>query len=264
MDWSSTSLDLSVAGDLDRAAQAILEGAIACHPFANFYVFGARPDESIVRYVNVIKGRPPEQTGSVVTTPDRMQPLFDWSRLPGGLDAERVIELMHALLELGPFGFRGPAAAHLPRHLTADDRGIRTVQVVNAGYTCPSNELYARVIERIPEDYLYGTSGNRSRHVTGADEEPVHHRLAPLQADFGRMPRFIMLRSADEREMLRRYQLHDPMSATLLSFHKLRRPTAVARVWSSSDMARCPIEICARWRPISTWISTWRRRLNSA
>jgi tRNA A37 threonylcarbamoyladenosine synthetase subunit TsaC/SUA5/YrdC len=221
IDWSTTALDMSAARDLDRAAEAIVQGAIACHPFANFYVFSARPNEEVVRYVNVVKGRSPEQTGSVVTTADRLAPLFDWTRLPAGLDADLMLEFIQALLELGPLGFRGPAAVHLPDHLTADDNGVRTVQVVNAGHACPSNELYARVMERIPEGFMYGTSGNRSRRQTGADEEPVHHRLQPLQAHFGSVPRFLMLRSPDEQEMLRNYPLHDPMSATLLSFHKL-------------------------------------------
>ena len=48
-------------------------GAVVAYPYANIYVFSSRPDEDLVRYVNQVKGRPPEQTGSVVTTPERIQ-----------------------------------------------------------------------------------------------------------------------------------------------------------------------------------------------
>jgi hypothetical protein len=83
-----------------------------------------------------------------VTTPDRIAALFDWSRLPLGLDPERVQAFIHRLVERGPIGFRGPARHHLPTILTADDHGVRTVQVVSSGTACPSNRLYARVPKR--------------------------------------------------------------------------------------------------------------------
>jgi len=132
-----------------------------------------------------------------------------------------VLELIDALLDLGPFGFRGPARAGLPRFLTADDQGVRTVQVVSPGKTSPANRFYARVIEQIGEAFLYGTSANRSRRVTGAEDEPVHYRLAPLQAEFGRVPGFFMVHAGDELALQGAYPVHAPMSVTLLSFHKV-------------------------------------------
>jgi hypothetical protein len=221
-DWSHSALSINNPEHVEIAAHAVSIGAIVCHPYANFYVFSGRPRESVVNYVNRVKGRPSEQTGSVVTTPERIAALFDWDRLPGAISRDQALQLMASLLELGPFGFRGPARDDLPNILTAEDGGIRTVQVVSSGFDCPSNQLYARILDRTGEQYLYGTSGNRSRHATGAEEEPVHHRLAPLQAYFGHFEGFVMLRG-DESDMLARYPLHPPMSATLLSFHKLGR-----------------------------------------
>jgi len=218
---SRVSLSIEDDRDVELAAHTIAEGGIACHPFANFYVFSARPREAIVRYVNQVKGRPADQTGSVVTTPEYLTNLFDWSLLPDGLRRERVEALMRALIALGPFGFRGPARPRLPSFLTQDDNGVRTVQVISPGMACPSNVLYARALELIGGDYLYGTSGNRSRQQTGAEDEPVHYRLAPLQADFGRFDDFFMVSAGDEAAMARRYPLHEQMSATVLSFHKL-------------------------------------------
>jgi hypothetical protein len=220
-DWSKSALTITNPAHLELAARAVALGGIVVYPFGNLYVFSARPAESLVRYVNLVKGRPPEQTGSVVTTPERMAALFDWTRLPKGLDAAQVQTLIRGLGELGPFGVRGPAAPRLPDSLTADDNGVRTVQVVSPGASCPSNDLFAQVMESIPEDYLYGTSANRSRQVTGAEDEPVHYRLAPLQADFGRTDGFFMLGAADDCTMQRNYPLHASMSATLVSFHKL-------------------------------------------
>jgi hypothetical protein len=220
-DWTRSALTITEPAHLDLAARAVALGGIVVYPFGNLYVFSARPAESLVRYVNLVKGRPPEQTGSVVTTPERMPALFDWTRLPEGLDAARVQTLIRGLSELGPFGFRGPAAAHLPHFLTADDRGVRTVQFVSPGTASPCNQLFARVLDSIPEDYLYGTSANRSRQVTGAEDEPVHYRLGPLQVDFGRTAGFFMLGSSDDCAMQHNYPLHASMSATLVSFHKL-------------------------------------------
>jgi hypothetical protein len=64
-DWTRAALTLSDPTYLELAARAMALGGIVCQPFANFYVFSARPAESIVRYVNLVKGRPPVRTGSV-------------------------------------------------------------------------------------------------------------------------------------------------------------------------------------------------------
>jgi hypothetical protein len=62
-------------------------GAVVGHAFGNVYVITTRPDADVVRGVNLMKGRPANQVGSLTTTR----------------------ELVPAL-----FGFRGPAGAHIP------------------------------------------------------------------------------------------------------------------------------------------------------
>jgi hypothetical protein len=222
-------LNLLDTAELEMAAHAVALGGIAVHPFANFYVITSRPDVRIMRHINRVKGRPADQVASVTTTREHFASLFDWSRVPESLSRERIEGLMDALLEMGPCGFRGPAADHLPEHLTSPDAGVRTVQAIGPGARCPSNQYIARTIARIPEQYLSGTSANPSRHVTGAADEPVHYRIAPLQAAFGREPGFFMLRHPSEWSMQTLFPLHPPMSTSILSFHKVGAQTLDGR-----------------------------------
>lgn len=207
--------------DVEVAAQALAGDGVIAHAFANFYVISTRPDERIVRRVNLMKGRPADQVGSVMTTPEHIPGLFDWSRLPDGLTRGTVLDLMDTLYRMGPFGFRGPAAAKMPAHLTYPNEGICTTQVIAPGYRCLSNAYFARSLELIRAEFLYGTSANRSRHLTGADDEPAHYRADGLQAEFGQEPDFFVLRHADEAAARRSYPLHVPQSTTILAFHTL-------------------------------------------
>lgn len=43
---------------------------------------------------------------------------------------------------LGPFGFRGPAAAHVPNQLTQPADGVRTTQLIAPGDACASNDFW--------------------------------------------------------------------------------------------------------------------------
>jgi len=157
----------------------------------------------------------------VVTTPLRIPLLFDWAALPEGLSGRAVRSVMDALFELGPFGFRGPAAAHVPDHLVQVDRGVRTTQVIAPGYACMSNRFLSRALDLVGEDLLYVTSANRSRHLTGAPDEPAHWRADGLRTEFGSDPDFVVLAHPDEDAARRRYPLHAPMSTTILAFHKV-------------------------------------------
>src|ERR1700760_3373365 len=114
---------LSDPRDVAEAAAALAEGSIVAQGFANFYVITTRPDAETVRRVNRMKGRPPDQVGSITSTPARIPLAYDWSRLPAGLTRNRIRGLMRTLFELGPFGFRGPAASHVPPHLSPVDDG---------------------------------------------------------------------------------------------------------------------------------------------
>lgn len=214
-------LDITNAADRERAAHLLAEGRVIGHAVANIYVLGAHPAAEVVRAVNLLKGRPPDQVGAVTTTRELVPHLFDWSALPEGLDRETVLGLMDALWALGPFGFRGPAAAHVPDHLSAVDGDIATVQLVLPGDRCPSNLFVARALKLTGLDYLFGTSGNRSHRVTGMADEPPHYLADGLAAEFDGVPGFTLLRHADNVATGRQYPLHRRMSTTVLSFHRL-------------------------------------------
>jgi hypothetical protein len=220
---------LSDGSGVDFAAHAVATGGVVTHGFANFYAMVARPDRDVVVRINRMKGRPDTQVGSVTTTPLRIAALFDWTRLPQGLTRHNVLSLMDALFDLGPFGFRGPAAPHMPEHLTSQDGGIRTTQIIAPGYACSSNRFLARALDLIQEDHLYITSANRSRHVTGADDEPAHYRGSAIKSEFGAEQGFVVLRHPDEEAARRRYPQFAPMSTTVLAFHKLAEPTPAGR-----------------------------------
>ncbi|MDF3069986.1 MAG: hypothetical protein K0R38_5587 [Polyangiaceae bacterium] len=220
---------LSDATGVDFAAHAVAAKGVVTHGFANFYAMVARPDRDVVVRINRMKGRPDSQVGSVTTTPVRIPMLFDWSKLPGGLTPHKVLTLIDQLLELGPFGFRGPAAAHVPDHLASQDDGVRTTQVIAPGYSCYSNKFLARSMELIGEDFLYVTSANRSRHVTGAADEPAHYRGSDIKAEFRGEDGFVVLRHPDELAAQQRYPLFAPMSTTIIALHKLGTPTPAGR-----------------------------------
>lgn len=215
------------------AARALARGAAVAHGFGNFYAITASPAPSVVERINVMKGRPRDQVGSVVTTPVRVARLFDWENLPLGLSAAQVFDLMDRLFELGPFGFRGPAADHVHEHLTSMDGGVRTTQVIAPGARCPSNTFLARAMELTGTEYLYVTSANRSRHVTGAEDEPAHFRGDAIAREFGEDDDFLVLHHASDALARHAHPLHDPMSTTILAFHRLGalspsgRPTLV-------------------------------------
>ncbi len=206
--------DERVAVDCVRAGELVGTG------FANFYALIARPDVDAVRHANRRKGRPPEQVGSVVTTPIRIPDVFDWSRLPAELHRDAVLGLMDACFAQGPFGFRGPAADGIPGHLTQADAGVRTTQVIAPGYSCPSNAFLGACLRGTGCGILYITSANRSHHTSGAPEEPAHYRGDALAADFGDGPPLALLRHRDEEQAAARYPLHAPMSTTLLAVHR--------------------------------------------
>ena len=158
-------LCLANGPDIDLAAEALAEGLPVASGFANFYVIYTRADAATVAQMNIWKGRPPSQTGSIGTTTLRIPTLFDFTRLPKHLTEKRVLDVMEAFLNLGPIGFRGAAAADLPVHMTGTDGTMRTAQAIVPGYRCPSNKLVARAIEQLPERYVYITSANS--RITG-------------------------------------------------------------------------------------------------
>jgi hypothetical protein len=212
---------LSAGADCLYAAAALADGQVVGHGFANFYALTARADRASVRRVNLLKGRPESQVGSVTVSPSRIADVFDWSLLPAGLTRRRTLALVDALYQLGPFGFRGPAADHVPEHLSSFDGPVRTVQVIAPGYSCVSNDFLARCLDLADADLLYITSANRSRHLTGADDTPAHWRAAGLREEFGQEEDFVLLEHEDEDVVRIRYPQFQPMSTTILDLHRL-------------------------------------------
>ncbi|MFI6264882.1 hypothetical protein [Micromonospora sp. NPDC051006] len=219
MDVRTPQLYIDGPADLAAAARALAGGAVVAAAFANFYVIVTRPDADTVRKVNLAKGRPVDQVGSITAPAHRIPDMFDWSRISPRLPERRVRQLMDALYGAGPFGFRGPAADRLPDHLTQHDRGVRTTQVIAPGAACPSNAFFERAVAETGVDHLYITSANRSRHLTGAAEEPAHWKVGPLAADFTHLPDLVVLAHRDEAAARAAYPAYLPTSVTLLSFH---------------------------------------------
>jgi tRNA A37 threonylcarbamoyladenosine synthetase subunit TsaC/SUA5/YrdC len=214
-------LRLGDPGDEAVAAEALAAGGVVGYGFGNIYALVARPERDAVRSANRMKGRPPEQTGSVVTTPIRVPLVYDWARLPSGLTRSAVLDVMDALFAVGPIGFRGPADDVVPIELSQTDSvtGMRTTQVIAPGYACPSNAFVAACLRRTGGDLLYITSANLSHHEHGGPEEPPHFRAGGLAADFATED-LCLLRHCDEEQVRGLYPLHAPMSTTLIAFHR--------------------------------------------
>ena len=68
----------------------------------------------------------------MTTTPEQASRVFDWERVEVPWSA--LVAVMADLQTLGPIGFRGPAAPHIPAH---QSRKPATVQLITPGDTCP-------------------------------------------------------------------------------------------------------------------------------
>lgn len=222
MSISPASAHRLVVDDPDDAALAaalLADGAVVAHGFGNVYALTARGDAATVARVNALKGRPAGQVGSVTAPVGAELSAFDLGALPPELDPPLVARVVEALTRLGPIGFRGPAAAHVPAHLTAPAHGVTTAQVILPGSRCPSNQLLRLAAAAVAPVPLFITSANRSRHVTGAVEEPAHWRADPLRAELGDVPGLIVVEHDDEHEARVRCMHHEPMSTTILGLH---------------------------------------------
>jgi tRNA A37 threonylcarbamoyladenosine synthetase subunit TsaC/SUA5/YrdC len=219
--WRTYSLQLSKPLHQAFAARAVALGCPLFYAFANFYVLAAHPHQASLERINRAKGRPPLQVGSITTTREYIPDLFDWRQLPKGLHREQVLALMDAFYGLGPFGFRGPAAHHIPDHLTSlAENGTRTTQLIAAGYLCPSNRFLQRALAHLEENYLFITSANISSHLTG-QEEPAHYEMKEIQRAFERHKGIVMMRHPNEEVARARYPGYAPMSTSIIGFYEL-------------------------------------------
>jgi tRNA A37 threonylcarbamoyladenosine synthetase subunit TsaC/SUA5/YrdC len=218
--------DIADARHRARVVDAVSGGAPMGYWFGNFCVIGSRPARSAFLRINRAKGRPDEQPGSVVTTSERLVRMFDWSLLPGGIDRDALVAALAALVGLGPIGMRGPATDTIPAHLSAWDGGVRTVQVVLPGRSCPSNVLVDELLDRIGGDVIFGTSANVSKVRTGR-VTASHNEMRAFVAEFGGWSDMVFVGPVDEAAARAAHPRHLPGSTSLLSFH--RRATADGR-----------------------------------
>jgi 2-isopropylmalate synthase len=219
-DWTTAALDIADPADRTLAARATALGAALFYSFGNFCAVAAHPRWESVRRVNFLKGRPENQVGSVTTTRDRYGLLFDWRALPDGLTRDRVLALMDEFYELGPMGFRGPAAPIIPGHCSSLDAETRTTQVIAPGYRCESNALLDEILGLIDDEFLFITSANVSSGVTGR-VEPAHYDLQGIREDFGHQDGVVLIGHRAEAHVRATYPGHLPMSTSIVAFHKL-------------------------------------------
>jgi tRNA A37 threonylcarbamoyladenosine synthetase subunit TsaC/SUA5/YrdC len=199
-------LDIAGLADRTRAAEQTAEGAALFYAFGNFCALAAKPDLATLHAMNALKGRPHGQVGSVTTTPERTNRVFDWDAIQ--LPWSSVMGVMADLHALGPIGFRGPAAPHIPAHLTVDG----TVQLITPGDACPSNALVGEILDLIGEDILYITSANANRDHT-------HYAIAEIRKEFGDREDVVFIGHRNERANRRRYPRHLPCSTSIVSVH---------------------------------------------
>ena len=107
-------LRVECRADRARAAAALAEGAVVGVAFGNIYALVSRPDRESVAALDLRKGRPADQVGSLTTERGAVTSAWDLARLPAGLDQASAQALVAALLDLGPFGFAAPPATPCP------------------------------------------------------------------------------------------------------------------------------------------------------
>jgi tRNA A37 threonylcarbamoyladenosine synthetase subunit TsaC/SUA5/YrdC len=204
-------LDIADLAQRREAAEATAAGAALFYAFGNFCALAAKPDLRSLRAMNALKGRPRDQVGSVTTTPERANKFFDWDRV--NVPWSALVATMGELQALGPIGFRGPAAASVPEHLTSGG----TVQLISPGDRCPSNALIGDVLDLVGEDILYITSANTSSHVS-KQIEAAHYEMREIQREFGHRDDVVLIGHRNERANRREYPHHLPCSTSIVAF----------------------------------------------
>lgn len=213
-------LVLDRPADAHAAAALLAAGTPVAHGFGGIYALTSRGDG--VRRVNALKGRPIDQTGSVTAPTGHVLDAFDLAALPAHVPPSLLRDVVDAFGALGPFGFRGPAAGHVPPDLTAVDGDRTTTQVIVPGDACPSQTFLAAASAAVGGEPLAISSANRSRHVTGGLDAPVHWKVEGLRAELGEED-LVILEHADDTAARDRLPLHTTVSTTILGFHDAER-----------------------------------------
>ena len=122
---------LTDPADVQHAADALADGGVVGHGFANVYAITTRPDADIVQRVNHMHDRPADGPGSITVPPERIPDLFDWTQLPPGLTRRSVLRAVDAFYRFGAIrvsrsGRRAPSfPPDLPRGGRRDDASHR-------------------------------------------------------------------------------------------------------------------------------------------
>lgn len=220
-DWTRDLFLLSEKKHINFAARAVSLGAVIAYGFGNFLALASHPHRTAVSYVNVTKGRPWNQVGSITTTRSHISDLFNWKKLPKEITKKTALNIIDDLYQLGPFGFRGPAGKKIPKHLRYTEDGVSVVQLITPGYRCPSNRLVEAILKIARIQFLFATSPNISHHITGSKQEAAHYKMRELQKDFSGKPGYIMVAHHDEIKNRQSYTKHQPTSTSILSLHKV-------------------------------------------
>ena len=212
-------LVLTDPADVQHAADALADGGVVGHGFANVYAITTRPDADIVQRVNHMHDRPTDGPGSITVPPERIPDLFDWTQLPPGLTRRSVLRAVDAFYRSGPFRFRGPAAEHIPPPDLP--RGGRRDDAESSRPATTAHRTTSWPGRWPPQTATYSTSPRRTRPTT-----------APAS-------RFSSIRTMNAARS--RYPGYQATSVTILAFAAAARrrrssPTAVAR---TARVARC-------------------------
>ncbi|BAU83386.1 hypothetical protein SLA_2459 [Streptomyces laurentii] len=207
---------LADAAAVRLAAADLAAGRVVVHGFAHGYALTARADREVIARAGRLTGRPDGRPCAVTTVPSAIRGLFDWSRLPATLPRRQIWALIDELYELGPFGFRGPAAERVPGHLTAEADGVpRTVRVIAPGRHCPSNAFLTAALTRTGAGLLFVTAAHRPG-------EPPYGCGESARAGFGGEPDVRVLAHADDAAARLRHPFHAPapVPVSVIAFHR--------------------------------------------
>lgn len=226
----AVELNVRNSEDRSRAANLLVTGEAPLFSlFGNIIGAFSNPQAEAVGDLNELKGRPRTQTGSVTTSPDFYKSLVDWdAHNTDAIDPQKTLALIEHLSRLGPIGFLLPAADHVPPHLsrpaTFAGKDVKTVQLIVPGQQCPFGEVVGNAVRRMPDSpFIFATSGNMSKAVTGT-EQAAHHRFGPMLEEFAEEGRTgLTVLSDDEQDMWRRHPFHEPRSTTIVRLHDVHQ-----------------------------------------
>ena len=155
-------LDIADLAQRREAAEATADGAALFYAFGNFCALAAQARSGVAAGDERAQGAA-ARTRSAASRRRRRRRAGCSTGTRCSCRGARWSRPWPTCTRSGRSASAGPAAAHIPRHLTVDRR---TVQLISPGDACPSNALVGEVLDLIGEDILYITSANTSSHAS--------------------------------------------------------------------------------------------------